>query len=432
MQKDRKSEMKAAGHDRLRARLRHTLAGVALSLMAALTSLFASSAPLSAQNLFAPVARVNEGVITTYELNQRIAFLTLLRATGDVRKMAMEQLVQERLQAGVAEQMGITLSEAKLREGMSEFAGRANLSAEKFIEAIAQGGVAPETFRDFVANGMLWREVVRARFGPQIAISDAEIDSAIAEATPEPGIRVLLSEIMLPADNAANKRASRERARKLVQIDNIEDFAIAARQYSISPTKRNGGAIDWRSLSSLPPALAGMLRTMAVGEVTAPIDTGDRIALFQLRERREIPRATTANALITYGEYLLPGGATPANLAIAARLDAETDTCDDLYEFAAGEGEDRLRIETRKVSEIPTDVALELIKLDDGEVSTALTRNGGETLVVLMACSRSKVPTEAISRDQVRIQLSNQRLAAMAAAYLAELEADAFIEYYGR
>ncbi len=405
---------------------------VALSLLVVLGALLASTSPLRAQNMFAPVAKVNEGVITRYELNQRIAFLTLLRAPGDIGKMALDQLVQERLQAGVAKQMGITLSEEKLREGMAEFAARANLSPEQFIEAIAQGGVTPETFRDFVANGMIWREVVRARFGGRITVSEAEVDRAIAEATPEPGVRVLLAEIMLPADNAANKRASRERARKLAQIDNIEDFAIAARQYSISPTRRNGGAIDWKSLSSLPPALAAKLRNMAVGEVTAPIDTGERIALFQLRERREIPRASEANALITYAQYLLPGGRSAENLALAAKIDAQTDSCEDLRAFAKGQPEERLKIETRKVSEIPTDVALELIKLDEGEISTALSRNGGETLVVLMACKRSKVPTEAISREQVRLQLINQRLAALAATYLAELQADAFIEYYGR
>ena len=392
--------------------------------------LFGAPVPGAAQNLFAPVAKVNDGVITAYELSQRMAFLKLLRAPGDIRKVALEQLVQERLQADQARLLGISLTEEGLLSGMTEFAARANLTPEKFIEAIAQGGVAAETFRDFVTAGLLWREVVRARFAPRISISEIEIDRAIAEATPEPGTRVLLSEIMLPADDAANKRASQARARILSQINDIEEFSRAAQQYSIAATKNAGGKIDWRALSSLPPALARILRGMSVGDVTPPIDAGDRIALFQLRERREIPRATAANARVEYAEYLLAGGRSPANLAIAARIEAETDQCDDLYAFAQGQPENALTITTKTIAEIPNDVGLELAHMDDGEVSTGITRNNGQTLVVLMLCGRTNVPTEAISREQVRQQLANERLAGMASSFLEELKANAYIEYY--
>ncbi len=395
-----------------------------------LAMLLGAPVPGAAQNLFAPVARVNDSVITAYELSQRMAFLRLLRAPGDIRALALEQLVQERLQAEQARLLGISLTEEGLLAGMTEFAARANLTPEKFIEAIAQGGVAAETFRDFVTHGLLWREVARARFAPRISISEAEIDRAIAEATPEPGVRVLLSEIMLPADTPANKRASQARAKILSQIDDIEEFAQAAQQYSISATKNIGGQIDWRALSALPPALARMLRGMSVGEVTPPIDAGDRIALFQLRERREIPRATAANARVEYAEFLLPGGRSPANLALAARIDAETDQCGDLYAFAQGQPENALSISTKTVAEIPNDVGLELAHMDAGEVSTAITRNNGQTLVVLMLCGRTNVPTEAISREQVRQQLTNERLAGMAQSFLEELKANAFIEYY--
>ena len=400
-----------------------------LAAMLALPLLASAPQRLAAQNLFAPVAKVNDNVITAYELSQRMAFLRLLRAPGDIRTLALEQLVEERLQGEEAKRLGITLTEDGLRTGMTEFAARANLTPEKFIEAIAQGGVAAESFRDFVAAGMLWREVVRARFAPRISISEIDIDTAIADAKPEPGTRVLLSEIMLPADNAANKRASRERAKALSQIKSIEEFSRAARQYSISSSKGDGGEIDWRALSSLPPALARMLRGMSVGDVTPPIDAGDRIALFQLRERREMPRATAANQQVKYAEYLLAGGRSPANLAIAAKLQAQTDQCDDLYSFAKGQPENVLTITTKPISQIPNDVGLELARMDDGEVSTALTRNGGQTLVVLMLCSRTNVPIEAISREQVSQQLANARLAGMAEGYLEELKANAFIEY---
>ena len=440
---DRKTEAKPAmkpsarGHDRSRGTPRrallahHALAALLLALAALLTP-FAAPAPAAAQNLFAPVARVNDSVITRYELSQRVAFLTLLRAPGDIRKLALDQLVSERLQAQVGKQMGLSLTEEEIRAGMEEFASRANLTAEQFVAALGQGGVAAETFRDFVANGLIWRKVVRARFAPGLSLSEIRIDNAIANATPEPGIRVLLSEIMLPADTPANKRASRERAKVLRQIESVEDFADAARQYSIAPSRRQGGEVDWRALSSLPPALARMLRSMEPGDVTPPIDAGDRIALFLLRDRKQIPRATTANRQIEYATLLLPGGRSAENLAFAARLDAETDRCEDLHAATGGLPDEALAITTSPAAALPTDISLELARMDEGEISTALTRNGGQTLLVLMLCRRTNVPTEAISREQVRQQLANQQLVARAESFLAELKANAFIEYYDR
>lgn len=385
-----------------------------------------------AQNLFAPVARVNDGVITAYELSQRVAFLTLLKAPGNVRDLAMQQLVEERLKRSVAERMGITVSADKIKTGMAEFAGRAKLTPEKFIAAIGQAGVAAETFRDFVANGMIWREVVRARFASRVNVTDAEIDRALAEAKPERGVRVLLSEIMLPADNPDNKRASMVRARALAKIDNQADFANAARVYSISSTRNDGGALDWQNLANLPAALRGQLARMQPGQVTSPIPAGERIALFQLREKQVLPNLAPGDLITEYAQYFLTGGRSPANLALARKIDDETDTCDDLLAFAKGAPKEQLVVENKPISQVPTEIALELAKLDPGEVSAEMTRNGGQTLVVLMLCGRSALPKESVSREKIRQQLANKRLVAMANAWLQELMADAHIEYLRR
>ena len=63
-----------------------------------------------AQNLFAPVKKVNDRVITAYELSQRMAFLTVLRAPGNLRELAMNQLTDEALQRQAAENAGISVT----------------------------------------------------------------------------------------------------------------------------------------------------------------------------------------------------------------------------------------------------------------------------------------------------------------------------------
>src|SRR5690606_22504562 len=128
--------------------------------LAGLTALAAPSVAQSGQ--FSPVVVVNDSAVTRYELDQRVQFLTMLRAPGDPVAEAEKGLIEDRLRIAAAKAAGITINDQQIAAGMAEFAGRANLDTEQFLQAIGQGGVAPEAFRDFVAAGLAWREAVRA------------------------------------------------------------------------------------------------------------------------------------------------------------------------------------------------------------------------------------------------------------------------------
>lgn len=382
----------------------------------------------TAQNLFAPVATVNDQVITAYELSQRIAFLTLLRAPGDVRALATSQLVNERLQLGAAKQLGVELSAEDLAAGMSEFAARANLDTEKFLLAIAQGGVAAETFRDFVSAGLLWRQVARTKFISQVNISQAEIDRAAALAEPTGGVRVLLSEIVLPASDAQSTAASTQRAISLSKITSLTAFASAASRYSVAASKGDSGQLDWRNLADLPPAVASQVLALSPGQVTAPIPIEGGVALYQLRELQETQAGSDGGVTLEYAQFLIPGGRSTAALEQAGKVRNRVDTCDDLYTFAKGQPDEVLQRNVSQIGQIPADIAQELAGMDNGEVSTNLTRNGGQTLVFLMLCGRTLGLTDEFARDDIRNQLRNQRLQSLASGYLQELHADAYIE----
>lgn len=390
-----------------------------------------SPTSLSAQNLFAPVAKVNDAVVSAYELSQRIAFLTLLRAPGDIQAMAIDQLIEERLQLSQAAALGLTLTDEKIAEGMAEFAARANMETDEFIEAIAQGGVAGETFRDFVAAGMIWREVVKTKFVSQVQITEAEIDRAIEQAAPSSeGTQVLLAEIVLPANTAESRTASNQRAEQLSEITSQSAFASAAQRYSVAPSKDRGGRLEWRLVSDLPAAVASQIQSLSPGDVTNPVSVRNGVALFQLLEIKRTGGPAAQSVKLDFAQYFIPGGRSAAGLSEAAKIKTRIDTCDDLYTIANGQPEDRLSRQTLPLAEVPTDIALQLAGLDKGEVSLDLTRNNGETLVFLMLCSRSRVLAESVSRDSILAQLRNQRMGMLANNLLKELRANAYIEMY--
>ena len=103
------------------------------------------------------------------------------------------------------------------------------------------------------------------------------------------------------------------------------------------------------------------------------------------------------------------------------------DTCDDLYGVARGQPPQLLERQSLPPGQIPQDIALELAKLDENEISTALTRSNGTTLVLLMLCGRNADLGDAVTREQVANALTQQRLATYADSYLQQLLAEARI-----
>ncbi|ALI54260.1 peptidylprolyl isomerase [Celeribacter marinus] len=399
-------------------------ATLAVSLMTATLAPRAAEA----QNLFAPVVQVNDQIITRYEIDQRIKLMTAIGG-GATQSVAREALINERLQIAAARRDGLVATDAGIKAGIEEFAARGNLSGDELLAFLAKSGVAYESFRDFVTVGIVWRDYARARFASKVTISEAEIDRALQQNGPSGGLRVLLSEIFLPARDATERAASERLAANITAKPTVAAFAAAARAYSVAPSKDKSGRLDWVPLGNLPPALQSSISSLTTGGITAPLQTANAIGLFQLRGLQEVDVATPTPTSIEYAAYYIAGGRSEAATTRAAKVAAQVDTCDDLYGIAKGEPESTLEIDTLAFADIPTDVAVELAKLDTGEISTALTRANGQTLVFLMMCGRNFAETGTADRETVRNTLQGKRLTALADSYLSELKADAVITY---
>lgn len=396
-----------------------------LSALALGVTLAFGPVTVSAQNLFAPAIQVNESVVTAYELQQRARMLTVLNAPGSSEKLAREQLIDDRLRIQAAEAAGIVPSPEEVLDGMTEFAGRANLSREEFTQALEANGVAEQTFRDFVRAGLSWRLLIQARFAGRVNLSEAEIDRALG-ASGGSSVRVLLSELIMPAP-PPQADAVRARAERISQITSVAEFSAQARQYSATATRGAGGRLPWQNLDDLPPVLRPLVLALAPGEVTDPIPIPNAVALFQLRDIEETAYTPPTFSAIEYAAYYLPGGRSETTLAQARVLASKVDRCDDLYGVAKGQPEEVLDRQALPPADIPTDIAFELSKLDPGEVSTALTRSNGQTLMFLMLCGRTAEMNDDVDRDQFALGLRNQRLQSLAESYLSQLRADARI-----
>jgi peptidyl-prolyl cis-trans isomerase SurA len=384
---------------------------------------------VQAQSPFSAAVIVNGGIVTWYDIDQRARMLEVIGQAADAEKAAREALIDERLYAFAARQLGISVTEDAIKEGMAEFAARANLEPAQFVEALAAEGVDPETFRAFVHSGLLWRLVVQQKFQAKAFVSEAELDTAMALGTTSVGASVLLSELVLPLQPGQEDLARELAADLSSRIKTSAEFEEAALTYSSSPSRANGGKLDWIPLANLPEDVGKSMLTMSVGQVTPPIELGNSIVIFQLRGIRDNRAVSARTIAYDYATYLIPGGQSETAVAEARKLAASVDTCNDLQALVRDQPAERFNRQVVTVGKVARDVSLELAKLDRNEISTALTAGqGGEYLMMVMLCNRTNALTEG-NREEVRAALYNQRMEAFGQGFVQELRGDAIIVY---
>ncbi len=376
--------------------------------------------PMNAQSRFSPIIEVGDDVITRYQLDQRARFLALLRAPGDPRELARDQLINEAIQMSAAEAIDINIGSDNIQAGMTEFAARANLTADQFVTALAQNGVDEETFRDFVAAGLAWREYSRSQFADDARdIPRVQVERTLARTGTEGGLRVLVSEILLPATSPETTRISRERAAQFSQITSESEFATAARQFSVSASKARGGELSWVSVDTLPPEVQGTIAALSPGQASRPIELGNAIGVFFLRDAERATQGTPDDLSVDYALFFTGGTS-----AEATRVSNELDTCDDLYGVAKGLPEERLIREQVQTQNLPSDVRQAIQSMDINETATLMRDSGA---AVLMLCGRTAALESEVDFDLVSNRLLNSRLTAIATDELANLRANTYV-----
>ncbi len=388
---------------------------LAFSLALGLLILGLGSTPARAEgDMFTPTVTVNGAVITRYELSQRLVFLQALQQTGDLEKRALDDLIADRLQMGAATALGVRVSGDEVRAGMAEFASRANMAPDDFIKAIGESGVAPETFRDFVRAGIVWRATVRAKFGGAIRVSDAEIDRRISQGAASGGaLRAFLAELVLPDDGKSDVMALATKLR--ARMKTPTDFSNTARIFSKGSTAAKGGDLGWLDTTTLPPQVGTALAGLKVGDITAPVALQGAVALYLVRDQSEAAGAIKGAPQVDYAVFQPGAGHDLAN------VQAKTTDCAGLNVAARGMPEQALQRQTVAEAAVPAPLRAVLAGLDAGESAVV----GANELVML--CARIPQSGVPASRDDVRASLTNEKLALLAAAYLQELRTQAII-----
>ncbi|MEO1292129.1 MAG: peptidylprolyl isomerase [Pseudomonadota bacterium] len=395
-------------------------------LLALVLAGLATSAPA-----IEPAIRVNDSVVTDYEIAQRALLLQAFGAGGDTTALARTQLIDDRLKQDIVRRLDLVLTEDQVDAGYAEFAERRELEPQQLTQALNGRGIDEQTLRDFIEIGLSWREAVQTIFRARARPTEADLDAALeieAGATQE---SVLLQELAITFEDRTEEEGTTLARRLSRELNRGGNFNSAVARYSGAPSARNGGRLDWIAAGNLPPQVRNQVLALIPGEVTAPIPVRGGLAIFKLRDIRVEPRPVQEQAsdTVEFFELIqsLPADADVTAVAAAERraneVREDVQTCVDLERVAADFDAGSGRSAPTQAGALPPGISGDLAVMEPGDTEVLRDDRG---VVLLMLCGRAG-EFDIETRENVRLQLFNARMNTFAQGFLQELRGSAVI-----
>ena len=413
-----------------------------LLVLGASALLLAGGGPAASQSAQRIAAVVNDDVITSRDLDDRLELVMLTSGIADsaqarqrLAPQVLRSLIEETLQDQEAERLDIRVDDAEVEQALANIAQRNQMSVETMRRFLAQNGINSETLLDQVRAQIAWVKIVNRQIVPRVTVTVDQLDMAVDEARRNEGQpEYLLSEIVLPVDNPAQAQVVAGDAARLVQtLRDGASFESLARQVSVAASAERGGDVGWIRGSAIPGELRNALERMRENEISEPVPSPIGFHIFWLRDRRVSsagPAGATGQAEVQLAQVLLPvdgQSGLEARRAEAAQLRSRLGDCAAVVEAAAElNAPNSGQLGWVRVGDLPQELREAVSSLPVGQVSPPLAGPNG--IHLLMVCDRRQPQAPAAEREQIAERLERERVDRLARRYLRDLRKDAFVE----
>jgi len=248
------------------------------------------------------VAVVNDEVITSNELRERLAEIErqarsrggALPERATLEKQLLERLIVDRLQLQFAKETGLRIADADLDAAVGRIAANNRLSLAELRAAVERDGINWVRFREDMRAEMILARLREREVDSRIVITEGEIDSFLARGAAAPSsVEVLLGHIIVRVPEGAGAEALaalQSRAEgALARLKAGESFARVATNYSDAPDAASGGMLDARPVERLPALYAEAAAKLQPGEVSGLLRSQAGFHIVKLFERRGDP-----------------------------------------------------------------------------------------------------------------------------------------------
>ncbi|WP_235035723.1 peptidylprolyl isomerase [Zhongshania aliphaticivorans] len=270
-----------------------------MRLLQVLTSaLLIALAPLAqaeTQWLDSVAAIVDDDIILTSELDERIKSIksNIARSGSQsppeeqLRKEVLDLLVLENIQLQMANRYGLRIEDEELNAAVARIAASNNLTLEQFQQTVTERGGSYLAIREQISREMILQRVQMGNVNQRIQVTEQEIQNYLQSSegkevtSPEFHFSHILIPVSSDATDAERKQAENKanslsaKLRKGSNIDNAND------DISISD-------LGWRKGTALPALFQGVAAKMTDGDVSDPLQSASGFHIIKLLESRGV------------------------------------------------------------------------------------------------------------------------------------------------
>lgn len=272
------------------ARTRLTLVLGALAGALAITLADGLVVPAAAQTV---VVMVNGDPITSFDIDQRQKFTTLVTRKTPSRQEIVEELIDERVKIHAGRRYRLDISDSDVDSSFADMAKRMRMTPEQLTATLANSGVQAGTLKSRIRADITWQQLVRGKYQSSFQFRDRDVlaaaeakrkgDEPVADkiAATEYVLRPIL--FVVPKGGASDQRrrdAEALRAR-FESCDTGLPFARHLREVAVREQ-------IVKTSTDLPPALREILDKTGVGRLTSPETTPNGIEMFAVCAKREV------------------------------------------------------------------------------------------------------------------------------------------------
>jgi peptidyl-prolyl cis-trans isomerase SurA len=390
-------------------------------------------------------AVVNDEAISMADLRERMKLIMAssnFNDTPELRQRLARQvlrgLIDEKLEMQEAKRLGINVPESDVNDAFGRLEAQNKMPKGGLDQFFKARGIDRATLVDQITASLAWGRVIRATMSQQAAVSDEEVDAALArlkEDEHEPKSRV--GEIFLAVDTPQQDEDVHRFADRLFeQIRQGAGFAQLAQQFSQSAAAAVGGDIGYVTPSELGRELGEAVEKLQPGEVAPPLrGAGGYYILAVIDRRRPGQGSPDDKVSLSQVMFPMPPNASPADQqrvrAQAEAVSKQAKSCGELTQIGRQQAPQTSgELGFVRVADLPPELRPVVAKLKIAEASPPVPLRGG--VGVLMVCDREGgggggLPT----REEVSQNLSQGKFDTLAQRYLRDLRRQAFVDIRG-
>ncbi|MCB1506571.1 MAG: SurA N-terminal domain-containing protein [Hyphomicrobiaceae bacterium] len=216
------------------------------------------------------------------------------QASRGTEKQAIKELVEERLKLQEAKRNNVEASDEQISKIISGIAQRNKMTEDQFAKHMASMGVDIATMRQRFRAMISWNDVIRRRFGYQVAITERDVerfvDPAFSGDAAEAGggnVELVVQRVILAVPGNLDQRAVTE---KLAQADQIRRKFAGCKSTAKLAASVGGKFEDLgkRRPETISEPMRTLLLNAKSGEMVPPNVGPDGVELWTVCDRKEI------------------------------------------------------------------------------------------------------------------------------------------------